>query len=87
MTRRLLPSVGTRLLAEKRKPSRSVVIAVVVEDPSFPDGRALDVEGRRYGSLSEAASELTGQRRNGWLWWRREDGRYVGEEDPSTFVP
>jgi hypothetical protein len=74
-----LPPIGTRLFAYKRKPVRSRIEGEVVMDSTSLNGRALEVEGRRYASLSEAASKIAGTRRNGWLWWRTEDGRPVGK--------
>jgi hypothetical protein len=81
MANRPLPPAGTSLWARRRKPHRGIVEGRVVDDPSFPDGRALEVSGRRYASLSEAASSITGGRRNGWIWWRLPDGRRVAELD------
>jgi hypothetical protein len=79
MASRPLPPTGTKLFAYRRKPQRSRIEGIVVDDVSFAGGRALEVAGRRYASLSEAASSITGGRRNGWIWWRLPNGQFVGE--------
>ncbi len=50
----------------------------------FPDGkdfellvttRGYEINGQCYNSLSAAAEGVSGNRRNGWEWWKTEDGK------------
>ena len=83
-SRRSLPPVGTVLYGHLRKPRSMVVPGQIIADSAAPEGRVLEVGGVRYRTLSKAAKALTGQERNGWAWWRTEDGRPIGEQDPTT---
>ncbi len=76
---RSIPPVGTRLVGYRRKPVKSVIRAIVVSDPHAPDRVALQVGRKRYSSLSQAATAIVGHERNGWLWWRTEDGVPIGK--------
>lgn len=75
-----LPAVGTRLHAFRRRPSDARVEAVIVADQAVRSGRAVEVQGLHYETLSAAATAITGSRRNGWMWFHTEDGRPAGED-------
>lgn len=54
----------------------------------FPEGknfellvttRGYEINGQCYSSLSAAAEGVSGNRRNGWEWWKTEEGKTVGE--------
>ncbi len=54
----------------------------------FPDGKdfellvtteGYEVGGQCFNSLSAAAEGVSKNRRNGWEWWKTEDGKTVGE--------
>lgn len=54
----------------------------------FPEGkifellvttRGYEIKGQRYGSLSAAAEGVSGNRRNGWEWWKTEEGSTAAE--------
>ena len=46
----------------------------VVADAEAPGSCVLIVDGERFHSLSDAATQITGSSRNGWLWWKNADG-------------
>ena len=74
-----LPPKGTVLEGYRRKPVRLVVRGLIVADATATDGVALGVDGVRYPTLSAAARAITGSKRNGWRWWRTQDGRPVAK--------
>lgn len=80
MSKRDLPPIGTTLYATTRRPKRRVA-GEIVADESFPLGRALLADGKRYATISGAASEIVGHRRNGAIWWRTADGRRLSEQE------
>ncbi len=52
----------------------------------FPNGKSFELlvttqgyetNGQCYSSLSAAAEGVSGNRRNGWEWWKTKDGRTV----------
>lgn len=54
----------------------------------FPEGkdfellvttRGYEINGQCYGSLSAAAEGVSGNRRNGWEWWKTEEGKTARE--------
>lgn len=76
----LLPRTGTHLVAFRRKPNKEVVHGVIIEDSAFPFGRAIEVAGRRFATLSEASTAITGYSSNGWRWWKNADGSSLKRE-------
>lgn len=49
---RPLPPIDTRLHGVRRKPAGSVVTGTIVDDASFPEGRAIEIDGQRFRMLS-----------------------------------
>ena len=51
----------------RRRPGeiRAVVLSVDREKPSV----VVEVESKEYGSLSAAASAISGTNQNGWIYW------------------
>lgn len=76
MTRRL-PDIGTKLYGRKHR--GKVTEATVVQDETCPGKRAIDVAGTKYASPSAAAKAISGHETNGWLWWKRSNGRSIGK--------
>ncbi len=75
---RSLPPVGTKLIGRRQRGGVGVH-AKIVSAHDFPLGRAVEVAGQRYASLSAAAKAVCGHEANGWVWWRGSDGRLAGE--------
>ncbi len=69
-----LPPTGTQLIGQRRKPRPHIVRGSVVADLGFPLGRAVDVDGKRFATLSAAARSVVGYETNGWVWWKNGDG-------------
>jgi hypothetical protein len=69
-----LPEVGTKLVANRRKPVPALVEGVIVSAPETLGDRSLIVDGERFQSLSAAANRITGNPCNGWIWWKNADG-------------
>lgn len=82
----------TLVLAHKQKTSptknrEGLPIGVTLNGESKGQGFTLEVladgylcsNGSIYPSLSNAAHGVSGNRRSGWLFWRNEEGRPIGE--------
>ena len=67
---RKLPPVGTVVTHHYRRLGRGTITATVVEAPSFPEGRAIELQGRLYGTMSAAAQAVRGGSTNGWVFWK-----------------
>ena len=67
---RKLPPVGTVLTHHYRRSRRGTITASVVEAPSFAEGRASELQGKLYRSMSAAAQVLTRSAVNGWVFWK-----------------
>jgi len=64
---RHLPPVGTLLEAQF---NRKKYKAKIVENPSFPDGKAISFDNALYRSMTAAANAVTKQSTNGWRFWK-----------------
>ena len=62
-----LPKVGTELV---HKYKGTAFAARVVADTSVKSGRAVELDGKRYSTLTAAARAITGRAVNGWVFWR-----------------
>lgn len=76
-----LPPAGTRLISRRHRGRHrgEFTVGKIVDDSNFPGGRAVDVDGVRYSTLSAAAKAVSGHETNGWVWWHLEDGRPVAD--------
>ena len=68
MTEVRIPQVGEVLVHHLRSQGKEVR-ATVVKVSESPRSVAVQVNGKEYPSLSAAASEIAGTRRNGWIYW------------------
>ena len=65
---RKLPQPGDRLTHHFRKTPRKIIAEVVTVDPRT--GKVgVKVGDTTYPSLSAAAQAISGQARNGWIFW------------------
>ena len=64
---RALPKVGTELVHTYKG---TAFAARVVADTSAKSGRAVELDGRRYTTLSTAARAITTRAVNGWVFWK-----------------
>ena len=63
-----IPYVGEVLVHRfRRRPGE--VQAVVLSVDREKRAVAVEVNGKRYGSLSAAASAISGTSQNGWIYW------------------
>ena len=63
-----IPEVGEVLVHRfRRRPGevQAVVLSVDREKRSV----VVEVDGKEYGSLSAAASAISGSNQNGWIYW------------------
>lgn len=67
MSRNDLPAVKAKLNAHYKGQAYA---AEIVTDRSFPDGRAIEVNGKRFRTLSGAAMSIVGHNINGWTFWK-----------------
>ena len=63
-----IPKVGEVLVHRIRGTGREVH-ALVVRVSENPRSVAIEMDGKEYPSLSAAASELSGNSTNGWVYW------------------
>ncbi len=71
MPQNVLPAVGTKLHAHHKGQEFS---ATIVADRSFTDDRAVEVNGKRFRTLSGAAVSIVGRNINGWTFWKEIKG-------------
>ena len=64
--RTVFPVIGTKLLRRSRGRTQEATVVEVRPDV----GRVVvEMDGRRYNTLSAAAREVVGYQINGWVFW------------------